>query len=547
MSGGLEAIAMVALQELKEKQNSDSSTGADQKTPASTSTTVVASRSDVVSDGTDNAQLLSQGDNHVQVQVQQQGQQDLSTDDARGPSAVVTPTASSPSTTAAVLIDAGSQEQQEEKKPDPDHYHHHQEGTDAHTARVVSFENMVGCCSTSQPSAPSRASSNSSQVTPPAVPNSEDDCPGASSSATMISSDNVSQDPSSTTATTTGGVPVNHHKEGGLADFSHILADPEGWLRTNEPHFAVALASGNVDTKEVIVNIQPNDVLCGRGGETNHWTGNIQYRSLVKAYQKLYVDSTRRVKPKIAQCIVYSVRQSGGRFLKRLENPDKAGIVNKEGLPSSGGCWVDVGNVKAREKTSQALREGAPDLRSVSGGGSIDSRSTSADTTPASATSGHESPKALTAQPKTSAAVPSAAAGHGMYFRHGSSTPSATTPPPQHSTGPTPSMHHPFFHHLTPFQQQQIIMSELQATREAAAFARWYEEHPPSFNAKEKPSLNYEGPYAYSQDRQQGMKRHVPIMRSSLMEPRGPRLKRLKLRRQLEVGSPSYHHASADY
>jgi len=272
MSGGLEAIAMVALQELKEKQNSDSSTGADQKTPASTSTTVVASRSDVVSDGTDNAQLLSQGDNHVQVQVQQQGQQDLSTDDARGPSAVVTPTASSPSTTAAVLIDAGSQEQQEEKKPDPDHYHHHQEGTDAHTARVVSFENMVGCCSTSQPSAPSRASSNSSQVTPPAVPNSEDDCPGASSSATMISSDNVSQDPSSTTATTTGGVPVNHHKEGGLADFSHILADPEGWLRTNEPHFAVALASGNVDTKEVIVNIQPNDVLCGRGGETNHWT-----------------------------------------------------------------------------------------------------------------------------------------------------------------------------------------------------------------------------------------------------------------------------------
>jgi hypothetical protein len=47
---------------------------------------------------------------------------------------------------------------------------------------------------------------------------------------------------------------------------------------------------------------------------------------------------------------VVFIRQMGGRFLKR----------EKESAPDA---WKDVGNNKAREKTSQALREGAPELR----------------------------------------------------------------------------------------------------------------------------------------------------------------------------------------
>jgi hypothetical protein len=81
-------------------------------------------------------------------------------------------------------------------------------------------------------------------------------------------------------------------------------------------------------------------------------TGNITFRACVKACQPAYIEAKRREKPYIAQRIVVFIRKMGGRFLKR------------EGADSlQGDAWKDVGNNKAREKTSQALREGAPELR----------------------------------------------------------------------------------------------------------------------------------------------------------------------------------------
>ncbi len=56
-------------------------------------------------------------------------------------------------------------------------------------------------------------------------------------------------------------------------DFSTILANPEAWLRTSEPLFSSSLSTNTIDTKAIITDgVQPNDVLCGRGGETNHHT-----------------------------------------------------------------------------------------------------------------------------------------------------------------------------------------------------------------------------------------------------------------------------------
>jgi hypothetical protein len=103
------------------------------------------------------------------------------------------------------------------------------------------------------------------------------------------------------------------------------------------------------ETSEIIVQVRPNDVLLGRGGETNHHVGNIQYRQLVKICQPAYLEAKRRDKPKIAERIVHAVRMLSGRFLKK---------------DSDASSWRDVGNSRAREKTSQALREGAPELRS---------------------------------------------------------------------------------------------------------------------------------------------------------------------------------------
>jgi len=94
----------------------------------------------------------------------------------------------------------------------------------------------------------------------------------------------------------------------------------------------------------------PNDVLFGRGGGTNHHLGNKMFRKMVEERKPQYVIETRCGKPKLAREIIEWVRYSQdppGRFLKYADND---------------GAWRDVGDKKAREKTSQALREKTSNL-----------------------------------------------------------------------------------------------------------------------------------------------------------------------------------------
>lgn len=95
--------------------------------------------------------------------------------------------------------------------------------------------------------------------------------------------------------------------------------------------------------------VSPTDVLCGRGGGTNNHPGNKYFRILVSRYRPEYVIAKKAQKSQIARRIVEEIRSraaenlSGGRFLKR-------NIGNN--------TWYDIGNKRATEKTSQALREG---------------------------------------------------------------------------------------------------------------------------------------------------------------------------------------------
>lgn len=93
-----------------------------------------------------------------------------------------------------------------------------------------------------------------------------------------------------------------------------------------------------------------NDVLYGRGGGTNHHPGNKRYRIMVECRKVDYVSSKRLDKPLVALEIIreWRAQDPPGRFLKMDEHT---------------GLWNDVGDKKAREKTSQALREKAPSLR----------------------------------------------------------------------------------------------------------------------------------------------------------------------------------------
>eukprot|EP00980_Cylindrotheca_fusiformis_P031055 scaffold25754_cov137-Cylindrotheca_fusiformis.AAC.1 len=63
---------------------------------------------------------------------------------------------------------------------------------------------------------------------------------------------------------------------------------------------------------------QPNDVLCGRGGETNKHIGNVEWRKMVKANKAKYIVLPKGTKMELSRSIVKAVRSQNppGRFLQ---------------------------------------------------------------------------------------------------------------------------------------------------------------------------------------------------------------------------------------
>ncbi|CAJ1942534.1 unnamed protein product [Cylindrotheca closterium] len=100
----------------------------------------------------------------------------------------------------------------------------------------------------------------------------------------------------------------------------------------------------NAVDKEGNILVTDHDILCGRGGLTNHHKGNKRFRDIVALHRPDYVRAPKIQKPSVARVIVRAIRNGDppGRFLRK----DK-----KSGL------WVDIGDKRAAEKTSQALRE----------------------------------------------------------------------------------------------------------------------------------------------------------------------------------------------
>lgn len=93
-----------------------------------------------------------------------------------------------------------------------------------------------------------------------------------------------------------------------------------------------------------------NDVLSGRGGGTNMHPGNRNFRDLINHHRRSYLKARKNDKPAISRAIVRAIRESGGRFLKKGNKSDS---------------WYEIGDDAAREKTSQALRQRAPEMRKL--------------------------------------------------------------------------------------------------------------------------------------------------------------------------------------
>lgn len=103
-------------------------------------------------------------------------------------------------------------------------------------------------------------------------------------------------------------------------------------------------------SKEGIKFYSRNDVLSGRGGGTNVHPGNSRFRDLINANRRTYLKARKNDKPAISRALVRTIREMNGRFLKKDEKL---------------GLWFEIGDAAAREKTSQALRQRAPEMRKL--------------------------------------------------------------------------------------------------------------------------------------------------------------------------------------
>lgn len=103
-------------------------------------------------------------------------------------------------------------------------------------------------------------------------------------------------------------------------------------------------------TAELIWELHPSDIVCGRGAPTNYHQGNEEFRYIVEDYQTSYLCAKRSNKPGVAFKLLEVIKSRGGRFLKRQKASGRQ-------------AWAEVGEKQAYEKVCQALRDGAPELR----------------------------------------------------------------------------------------------------------------------------------------------------------------------------------------
>jgi len=99
---------------------------------------------------------------------------------------------------------------------------------------------------------------------------------------------------------------------------------------------------GDGEVRLYINEILEWDVLCGRGGRSNHHPGNKRYRHVVSEMKQMYrTTEAKNMKTDLSRAIVEHVCNYGGRFIKK----DKTGR------------YYVLTKAEARKKTSQALRE----------------------------------------------------------------------------------------------------------------------------------------------------------------------------------------------
>lgn len=105
----------------------------------------------------------------------------------------------------------------------------------------------------------------------------------------------------------------------------------------------------------LVTKLNFHDVLMGRGAPAIDNEGNVRFRRLVHGRRGEYAAASKRSeKDQIAREIVSSIREKGGRFLKKLEDPDLSRNLD---APEGSDAWITVDEETVLTKTKQALRD----------------------------------------------------------------------------------------------------------------------------------------------------------------------------------------------
>lgn len=102
--------------------------------------------------------------------------------------------------------------------------------------------------------------------------------------------------------------------------------------------------------------LNPHDILCGKGAGNNNHNVNDKFRTLVQSRKDAYRRCNNKQKSAIANEIMEEVwygMTPPGRFLKRASTEE----ASAWGIESSSDVWIPVDEVTARERVKQSLRQ----------------------------------------------------------------------------------------------------------------------------------------------------------------------------------------------
>lgn len=135
-----------------------------------------------------------------------------------------------------------------------------------------------------------------------------------------------------------GRSSILNYRSSSLGSSSRILESP-----------SIISSAGGSELRPATTTVRTspneNDVLCGRGNNSNRHPGNQHFRDLVAANKENYGMLTKKEKMLLARLIVDLIlnhTDPPARFL---------------GRDTATGLWFDIGIPRSLEKTSQALRE----------------------------------------------------------------------------------------------------------------------------------------------------------------------------------------------